>query len=343
MKKLLTIIIPAYNAEKTIARAISSVADNLQNYEIIVAENGSSDATTSIVEKMSLENQDIILIHTDKGVSKARNAALKRASGDWIVFLDADDVWLASHAIVQNMICRYSEADIIICSYMKDDRVIEHDFNRSGAILKDQYLKECIKWLLRKPTRRMSVWAKLFKRTHIQANMLLFNETLRVSEDSEFLLRSVLCCNAAVIVKTPVYKYCSDYPSVMRSIDTTRKWGYIKALKAVSEDMRDADCSYNRAYAEFVAAHLNLICVHDIFNCNIRCNWSDRIREVQGILDETVINQEVGKIGIKMLNNVNNVPPYLFKKGFLNIGGALCFGRSVLNNKRQKNNSAEMR
>lgn len=93
-----SVVIPAYNAEETILRAIHSVASqSVKAREIIVIDDGSTDSTTAVVEKeIAMEGWMTPIRLTTKenlGPSKARNLAIKKAKGQYIAFLDADDEW----------------------------------------------------------------------------------------------------------------------------------------------------------------------------------------------------------------------------------------------------------
>ena len=86
-------VIPAYNAEKHIARAIDSVlAQTRPADEIIVIDDGSTDATAEVAG--SYGDKVILIQQKNAGVSVARNAGIEAATGNWIAFLDADDEWL---------------------------------------------------------------------------------------------------------------------------------------------------------------------------------------------------------------------------------------------------------
>lgn len=92
-KELLSVIIPAYNAEKYIKRCLESVfRQTYTNYEVIVIDDGSTDATKAILDKIVGENQRLSVYSTvHLGVSAARNKGLEVARGDYIAFVDADD------------------------------------------------------------------------------------------------------------------------------------------------------------------------------------------------------------------------------------------------------------
>lgn len=93
-KPAVSIIMPAYNAEKTIAESIQSVLNQtFRDWELIIINDGSSDSTSTIV--IAYEDPRIILLEQDNsGVAEARNNGIKNASGKMIAFLDSDDLWL---------------------------------------------------------------------------------------------------------------------------------------------------------------------------------------------------------------------------------------------------------
>jgi glycosyltransferase involved in cell wall biosynthesis len=91
---LFSVIIPAFNAEKTIARAIDSVlAQTYEHYEIIVIDDASSDGTAALVQSQYGTQITYIQKLTNQGSSAARNAGMDIAKGNYIAFLDADDTW----------------------------------------------------------------------------------------------------------------------------------------------------------------------------------------------------------------------------------------------------------
>jgi glycosyltransferase involved in cell wall biosynthesis len=91
--KLVSVIIPAYNASDCIERAINSVfSQTFTNYEIIIIDDGSTDITEEIVKKFGDKVRYIRQEHS--GTSAARNNGIEVSNGDWISFLDADDEWL---------------------------------------------------------------------------------------------------------------------------------------------------------------------------------------------------------------------------------------------------------
>jgi len=94
---LVSIIVPAYNAEKYIADAIGSVLRQTYPYfELIIVDDASTDRTAEVVQSFSDQRIKLIRHASNKGPGAARNTAIEAASGKWIAFLDADDQWKAN-------------------------------------------------------------------------------------------------------------------------------------------------------------------------------------------------------------------------------------------------------
>lgn len=92
---LVSVIIPAYNAEDLIGETLETVVlQSYENLEILVVDDGSTDGTVAVVEDWCVRDRRIRLIRQgNQGVCGARNAGIEAASGDYLAFLDADDLW----------------------------------------------------------------------------------------------------------------------------------------------------------------------------------------------------------------------------------------------------------
>jgi len=120
MTMTISVVIPAYNSAKYIRRAIDSVlAQTRRPDEIIVADDGSTDDTTGVVETYG---SDVRLIHQENaGASVARNAGINAATSEWIAFLDSDDEWLPeklqlqSELLSRNRQLVWTTANFIYC------------------------------------------------------------------------------------------------------------------------------------------------------------------------------------------------------------------------------------
>lgn len=95
-EELVSIIMPAYNAENYIEESINSVLEQTyENYELIIVNDCSTDSTAEIISNYSIETNKIISVNNEinLGVAETRNKAISLASGKYIAFLDSDDIW----------------------------------------------------------------------------------------------------------------------------------------------------------------------------------------------------------------------------------------------------------
>ncbi|MTJ16848.1 MULTISPECIES: glycosyltransferase [unclassified Dolichospermum] len=115
---LVSVVIPAYNAQAFVKEAIDSVlAQSYKNFEVIVIDDGSSDSTLAILDQYKHCHQIKVLTHENNqnlGVSKSRQLGVKHSQGNYIAFLDADDVFLPEKLQIQvNTFSQFE--DIVLC------------------------------------------------------------------------------------------------------------------------------------------------------------------------------------------------------------------------------------
>lgn len=183
--KSISVIIPMYNAEFTVERALMSVIH--QNYcghiEVIIVNDGSKDDSVKVVERIKIQHSlfDIKLINQENGgVSKARNTGLKIASGAYLAFLDADDEWMANKLSCQIPYLDNGFGDFVSC--LRNDDILSwpyrvEDYNFSYVTLTQ---------LLYKVVGQTST--AVFKR-HIFEELGGFDENQRYSEDANYWMK----------------------------------------------------------------------------------------------------------------------------------------------------------
>lgn len=144
---MFSVIIPVYNGEKFIENAIKSVLEQTtSDWELIIVNDGSTDNTISVLKKYQDNEKIKIISQANSGVSVARNTGVKNSKGNYIAFLDADDVWHKNHLeVMQTLAGKYPDAGLIgtftrvelvnheiisECAYFKDktQEVYLHDF-----------------------------------------------------------------------------------------------------------------------------------------------------------------------------------------------------------------------
>lgn len=141
-----SVITPAYNAEATLAETVASVRQQqFQDYEHLIIDDGSSDLTAKIVEDISRLDSRVRLLRLDenKGAAVARNVGIEAAKGDFITFIDSDDLWLP-HKLSKQI--EFMEGQKIPFSYSAYER-IDNSGNKLGIVGVPE--KVCYKELLK--------------------------------------------------------------------------------------------------------------------------------------------------------------------------------------------------
>lgn len=197
-----SIIIPAFNAEKSIVRAINScLLQSYQHCEVIAINDGSTDNTGALLKSNFSNNKNIIIINKkNEGVGKARNAGLALASGDYVYFLDADD-YLDENSI-QLMVeaIESVHADVAISGYkmltgretMYVKPSIDHDKTPLDNFIIDRIVS--------------SPWAKLFRKSIIIENNIEFSAH-KIMQDGFFNIQYFSATRSLAIVDLPLYNY----------------------------------------------------------------------------------------------------------------------------------------
>lgn len=130
MEKLVSIIMPAYNCADYISESIKSVQNqSYRNWELIVADDNSTDGTVDTVRSMAADDNRIHLLETDinlVGPAAARNRAINAAQGDYIAFLDSDDIWYPDKLSRQISFMEQMGYDFTYTAYEKINERGEH-------------------------------------------------------------------------------------------------------------------------------------------------------------------------------------------------------------------------
>ena len=181
-EKLVSVIIPAYNIEDYIGRCLDSIiSQTYKNLEIIVVDDGSRDYTGEILDNYAKKDRRIKVIHKENGgVSSARNKGIEAAEGDYIGFIDGDD--LIEPEMYKTLVDLLEEenADIAHCGYQMvfPDRI---DYYHNTGKKKIQTTEEGLKDLLSGEMIEPGLVNKLYKKELIKNCRL--NETVKINEE----------------------------------------------------------------------------------------------------------------------------------------------------------------
>lgn len=177
---MISVIIPAYNAARTIRRCIQSVLDQTYTeWEMIIVDDGSKDDTLDICQ--SYDDSRIRVLHKENGgVSSARNHGLKFAQGDYIAFIDSDDFIEADYL---EHLSQGLDYDIVISGFCYENTPESSSFHLKLAN-REAVGRELSKLI--NADQLCYPWGRLFKRSIIETYHIRFDEAMRFAEDNVF-------------------------------------------------------------------------------------------------------------------------------------------------------------
>ncbi len=223
---LVSIIIPAHNAARFLSEAIrSALAQTYDPIEIIVIDDGSTDATPAIMSQMAGTDPRLIPITLPqrKGVSAARNAGLARARGEWIALLDADDQYLPNRIATLLAIATRENADLIADNLQMRDFATGAELgpafpaawmNEPSDITVRYILERDIAGLYR---REMAYIKPLIRRRLLADNSITYREDVVAGEDLLFYIACLRAGGRLRLVPEAYYIYAVRPGSISSS------------------------------------------------------------------------------------------------------------------------------
>lgn len=209
---MVSIVMPAYNAAKTIRASIESIqAQTFQDWELIVIDDGSKDDTASLVAEVALEDHRIRFLQNEKnsGASYTRNRAIELATGEWIAFLDSDDLW-KPEKLEKQLALAQAQPEMVVCytasSFMDDE-------GKPYGYVMPAIERLTYKQLLRKNLMSCS---SVMIRASVMKGIKMPND--KMHEDYFVWLTVVRECGVAYGINEPllVYRLCANSKSSNR-------------------------------------------------------------------------------------------------------------------------------
>ena len=317
MNSQISVIVPVYNGESYIERCIDSIINQAYtNWELIVVNDGSTDKTVDILKQY---NNNKIKIHhqKNKGVSEARNLGLSYATGDYIAFIDADDIIDKSYLsdLVSGGVNSFypQSPDLIISGFCYENQKIKLPF--IGIYDKERISKELPKML--NSDFFYYVWGKLFKREIIEKSNLNFDKKLRLGEDHLFNWSFLLLTNEIHYVDTYSYhklpSYNSGYNLSLEEID------YLDKHLVNQNKLLEAKYNINIKQREDNICHLKFLNdkmsykVSTLVTYYLKYSQNNSVAGAYNFISQNIIHPILNKARDKELRDLNNFIDKPFK------------------------------
>lgn len=294
---MISIIVPAFNAEKYLPQCIDSLVNQTyKDIEIICVNDGSTDHSLEILKQYAEKDERIrIICQENQGLSEARNAGIANARGEWMMFVDSDD-WLELDCC-EKLLNEADGNDLVFFSYIRE-------FKNSSApkyIFDEQprgFSNKGMEWLyerliapngeeLRDPSKLDSLstaWGKYYRSDFIKEHFLKFVSTKEIgTEDLLFNVEYFKYAHQARYVATPLYHYRK---ATLSTLSSRYKEGLEKKWTSLFQRIKDTVTPLNRQELLTALERRKALC---LFGLGLNIVFSDNSwRQKNKMLDDII-------------------------------------------------------
>ncbi|WP_214793208.1 MULTISPECIES: glycosyltransferase family 2 protein [unclassified Exiguobacterium] len=338
---LISIIVPVFNVEKYITKTINSaLSQTYTHIEVIVVDDGSVDNSYKKCKEISENDNRVKLIKIENsGVSNARNVGLNKAKGEYILFLDSDDIILPHLLeVCVNEINKHPHIDFVVFGMIfkfihnnrsrSYEKVISDNFHFSFNQFPSHF-KE-----LFENNYLTSSCNKIIKAKFIKNHNLFFDEKLSFLEDFCFSLDLYKNADSIIALKEPLYVYIHRK---RYSLSVKFKKNMMRMVSVIDERIKDffkvvkVDNETHRIISAFMSHNISMCIINEL---NSNKNYKDKINSTKEFIEQNYV-QAYLRNGHN--NSVfNNTFRYLTLKKKYMLVMLICKFKQIVINSRRK-------
>lgn len=312
MDPKISVIIPAFNAEKTIDRCVASVlSQSYKSFELIIVNDGSTDSTGEICASFLYDSRVRLINKLNEGVSTARNTGLDASTGAYILFLDSDDI-LPKNACEQYVCAMDSGTDWCIADFQRisrgatESRKTLTDILDPGIYQKNTFLQAF--GTLYKKHYLNAPWGKCYRSDKITSK---FPHESSIGEDLLFNLAYLLNCETISILDASLYLY---YIQDNGTLSSSFRMEYFEMLQYVYEQTQTYCQKLGLMVPVFEVDEKYILDMISVFERFARHNWDKRVPgTIRTFYDNLSLSKIFGRTQLSA-NNKFKIEKYLLQK-----------------------------
>lgn len=250
-----SIIVPAYNSERTMEKCIESlIKQNYDDMEIIIVDDGSKDRTGEICKAYQKKENCIMYIRQDnQGVSDARNHGLRLATGKYVMFVDSDDTVTENYCKDMVEKIEQEDSELVICGYTEISVNQEKEMLPMHSDAKADSFDSIFKMTILNGMMNIP-WNKIFIRDKISD---CFNTDRRIGEDLEFNLKYLRNCTKISILNKPLYNYDITAVGSLTKNKRLADEAKVACCKMIEQFVTDKQVQFEEIESHYYAAFIS--------------------------------------------------------------------------------------
>lgn len=267
MNPLFSIIIPVYNVEQYLEDCVESVlvqSEMLDQVEIILIDDGSRDNSGLLCDRLAEKYEKVLVFHKENGgLSSARNCGVENASGEYVMFLDSDDV-IESNTLqkLQDAVLKNPGTDVIVFDGVEDDKKSRSPMRRlvQTEIQCFESGKEYLLFQYQRRNLNVEACLHVWRRAYLKDHNIHFTEGI-LHEDVEFTPRALLECGKVVSLPDQFYRYMVRENSISTQKNKEKNARDLFATLRAQDQMADQQESELRKWMKnaILDSYLNMI------------------------------------------------------------------------------------
>lgn len=285
--KMVSIILPVFNAERFLSQCLDSILwQTYQDWELIVVDDGSKDGSIEILKSYEKRDNRIhIISKKNEGVSIARNIALKHAHGDYIYFVDSDDIVMPEGLMILVKAMESSKATFVKSDFLPIDEQGKQVFINKKQVIRRRYdgkVMDSETFFKKILMKEYFLWTCLFRKDIIVKNHIQFIPHCRLMEDAAFVVDYLLYSDRNVYKDACIYGYRKyegtvsavnkDYTEDMMLIkkhllEFPKSYNHISLFKNIDNYLDEKDASFitrlKIKMAQFID-RVRIVCLYNV-------------------------------------------------------------------------------
>ncbi len=307
---LVSVIMPVYNGERFVSEAIDSVRNQTySDFELIIVDDGSQDKSAEIVTThQAADDRIVFLQQSSAGVSAARNAAIQKARGQWIFFIDCDDVYYPTYLERMLQVSQETGADYVCCSYDTGYRLStsfpDTPTPNKNAVVFEGDTEAAFRYLVTQGVATGPCF-KQFSREALRRYTIVFDTRMTYGEDFFFCWKACLASKVVAYIPESLYFYRQT------------------ASSAVSRVHQNVFEKYDAAYADMKEFAVQNGWMNDSLAMAFDVSFAQRL---PAVLRMTIREKRPLRQAIRRIRQMVEAPP--IHKALTNAFEQVCAGSS---------------
>ena len=246
--KMVSIILPVFNAERFLSQCLDSILrQTYQDWELIAVDDGSKDGSIEILKSYEKRDNRIHIISKEnEGVSIARNVALEQTHGDYIYFVDSDDIVMHEALMILVKAMDSSNATFVKSDFLPIDEQGKQVFINKKQVIRRRYdgrVMDSEKFFKKILMKEYFLWTCLFQKDIIVKNHIQFIPHCRLMEDAAFVADYLLYSDRNVYKDACVYGY-RKYEGTVSAVNKD----YTEDMNLIKKHIKQYPKSYNHIF-----------------------------------------------------------------------------------------------